>query len=73
MPVRGLPLQLIIPERRILKTMGDWYQFCFYHNLDHVLKAGRAMIYGPVGGKAISVTEGHLIIARARAPGWLEP
>jgi hypothetical protein len=73
MPVRGLPLQLIIPKRRILKTMGDWYQFCFYNNLDNDLKAGRAMTYGPVGGKAISVAEGHRIIARARALGWLEP
>ena len=41
MPVRGLPLQLITPKRRILKTMGDWYQFCFYNNLDNDLKAGR--------------------------------
>jgi hypothetical protein len=64
MPVRGLPL---------LKTMGDWYQFCFYNNLDNDLKAGRAMTYGPIGGKPISVAEGHQIIARARALGWLEP
>jgi hypothetical protein len=62
MPVRGLPLQLIIPKRRILKTMGDWYKFCFYNNLDNDLKAGRAITYGPVGGKAISVAEGHQII-----------
>jgi hypothetical protein len=55
MPVRGLPLQLIIPKRRDLKTMGDWYQFCFYNNLDNDLKAGRAMTYGPIGGKPISV------------------
>jgi hypothetical protein len=73
MPVRGLPLQLIIPKRRVLKTMGDWYQFCFYNNLENDLKAGRAMTYGPVGGKAISVAEGHQIIARARALRWLEP
>jgi hypothetical protein len=73
MPVRGLPLQLIIPKRRILKTMGDWYQFCFYNNLDNALKAGRAMTYGPVGGKPISVAEGFQIVARARALGWLEP
>jgi hypothetical protein len=73
MPVRGLPLQLIIPRRRILKTMGDWYQFCFYNNLDNDLKAGRAMTYGPVGGKPISVAEGHQIVMRARALGWLEP
>jgi hypothetical protein len=73
MPVRGLPLQLITPKRRILKTMGDWYQFCFYNNLDNDLKAGRAMTYGPIGGKPISVAEGHQIIAQARALGWLEP
>jgi hypothetical protein len=73
MPVRGLPLQLIIPKRRILKTMGDWYQFCFYNNLDNDLKAGRAMTYGPVGGKPISVAEGHQIVMRARALGWFEP
>ena len=73
MPVRGLPLQLITPKRRILKTMGDWYQFCFYNNLDNDLKAGRAMTYGPVGGKPISVAEGHQIVMRARALGWLEP
>jgi hypothetical protein len=73
MPVRGLPLQLIIPKRRILKTMGDWYQFCFYNNLDNALKAGRAMTYGPVGGKAISVAEGYQIVAHAREQGWLAP
>lgn len=73
MPARGLPLQLITPKRRILKTIGDWYQFCFYNNLDNDLKAGRAMTYGPIGGKSISVAEGHRIIARARALGWLEP
>jgi hypothetical protein len=43
---------------------GDWYQFCFYNNLENALKAGRAMTYGPVGGKPISVAEGHHIIAR---------
>jgi hypothetical protein len=73
MPIRGVPLQLITPKRRILKTMGDWYQFCFYNNLDKDLKAGRAMTYGPIGGKPNSVAEGHQIIARARALGWLEP
>jgi len=73
MPFRGLPLQLIIPKRRILKTIGDWYQFCFYNNLDNDLKAGRAMTYGPVGGNVISVAEGHQIIVRARAQGWLAP
>jgi hypothetical protein len=73
MPVRGLSLQLIIPKRRVLKTMGDSYQFCFYNSLDNDLKAGRAMRYGPVGGRPISEAEGHQIIARARALGWLEP
>jgi hypothetical protein len=71
MPVRGLPLQLFIPVRRIPKTMGDWYQLCFY--LDNDLKAGRAMTHGPIGGKPISLAEGRQIIARARALGWLEP
>jgi len=66
-------LQLILPKRRVLKTAGDWYQFCFYNNLENAFKAGRAMTYGPVGGKPISVAEGHHIIARARALGWLEP
>jgi hypothetical protein len=70
-PVRGLPLQLFIPKRRIPKTMGEWYQLCFYNNLVNDLKAGRAMTYGPIGGKPISVGEGHQIIARARAQGWL--
>ena len=73
MPVRGLPLPLIVPKRRVLKTMGDWYQFCFYNNLKNDLKAGRAMTYGPIGGKPISVAEGHQIIARARALGWFGP
>jgi hypothetical protein len=31
------------------------------------------MTYGPVGGKPISVAEGHHIIARALALGWLGP
>jgi hypothetical protein len=73
MPVRVVPLPSLVPKRRILKTMGDWYQLCFYNNLNNDLKAGRAMTYGPVGGKPISVAEGHQIIARALAQGWLEP
>jgi len=32
MPVRGLPLQFLNPERRIPKTAGEWYQQCFYNN-----------------------------------------
>jgi hypothetical protein len=71
MPVRGLPLQLLIPKRRIPKTMGEWYQLCFYNNLVNDLKAGRAMTYGPIGGTPISVAEGRQIVARARAEGWL--
>jgi hypothetical protein len=31
------------------------------------------MTYGPIGGKTISVAEGHGILARARAEGWLPP
>jgi hypothetical protein len=73
MPVRGLPLQFLNPERKIPKTVGEWYQLCFYNNLDNDLRAGRAMTYGPIGGKAISVAEGYRIVARARAEGWLPP
>jgi hypothetical protein len=29
MSVRGLPLQLLNPERKIPKTVGEWYQLCF--------------------------------------------
>ncbi len=35
MPVRGLPLQFLNPERKIPKTLGQWYQQCFYNNLDN--------------------------------------
>ena len=73
MPVRGLPLQFLNPERKIPKTVGEWYQFCFYNNLDNDLRAGRAMTYGPIGGKPISVAEGYRIVAHARAEGWLPP
>jgi hypothetical protein len=73
MPVRGLPLQLPNLKRKVPKTMGEWYRLCFYQHLDKDLRAGRAMTYGPIGGKSISVAEGHQIIARARALGWLEP
>jgi hypothetical protein len=72
MPVRGLRLQLLNPERKI-RTMGDWYQQCFYQNLKNQLRAGRAMTYRPIGGKIISVAEGHRIVAHARAEGWLPP
>ena len=73
MPVRGLPLQFLNPERKIPKTVGEWYQLCFYNNLGNALKAGRAMTYGPIGGKTISVAEGYRIVAHARAEGWLPP
>jgi hypothetical protein len=73
MTVRGLPLQILNLERKIPKTMGEWYQLCFYNNLDNDLRAGRAMTYGPIGGKPISVAEGYRIVARARAEGWLPP
>jgi hypothetical protein len=72
MPVRGLPLPLN-PERKTPKTLGEWYQLCFYNNLDNDLRAGRAMTYGPIGGKTISVTEGYRIVVHARAEGWLPP
>ena len=73
MPVRGLLLQFLNPERKIPKTVGEWYQLSFYNNLDNDLKAGRAMTYGPIGGKTISVAEGYRIVAQARAEGWLPP
>jgi len=73
MPVRGLPLQFLNPERKIPKTVGEWYQLCFYNNLDNDLRARRAMTYGPIGGKPISVAEGYRIVACARAEGWLPP
>lgn len=72
-PVRGLPLQFLNPERKIPKTEGAWYQLCFYRNLDNDLKAGRAMTYGSIGGKTISLVEGYRIVAHARAEGWLPP
>ena len=73
MPVRGLPLQFLNPERRIPKTVGEWYQQCFYNNLENDLRAGRDMTYGPIGGETISVAEGYRIVAHARAEGWLPP
>jgi hypothetical protein len=71
MSVRGLPLQLLNPERKIPQTVGEWYQLCFYNNLDNDLRAGRAMTYGPIGGKPISEAEGYRIVAQGRAGGWL--
>jgi hypothetical protein len=73
MPVRGLPLQFSNPERKIPKTVGEWYQLCFYNNLDNDLRAGRAMTTVLNNGKIISVAEAHQMVARARAKGWLPP
>src|SRR5450759_264612 len=73
MPVRGLTLQFLNPGRKIPKKVGEWYQLCFYNNLDNDLRAGRAMTYGPIGGKTISVAEGYRIVGQARAAGWLPP
>jgi hypothetical protein len=73
MSVRGLALQRLNPERKFPKTVGEWYQLCFYNNLDNDLRAGRAMTYGPIGGKAISEAVGYRIVAQARAEGWLPP
>ena len=72
MPVRSLPLQFLNSERKI-RTMGDWYQQCFYNNLNNQLRAGHAMTYGPIGGPRITVAEGYRIVAQARADGWLPP
>jgi hypothetical protein len=44
MPVCGLQLPLASPERKIPKTMGEWYQLCFYSNLDNDLRAGNAIM-----------------------------
>jgi hypothetical protein len=73
MPVRGLSLQRLNPARKIPMTAGDWYQQCFYNNLNNQLRAGHAMTHGPIGGPPISVAEGYRIVAQARAEGWLPP
>jgi hypothetical protein len=41
MPVRGVPLQLPNLDRKVPKTMGEWYRLCFYENLEQNLRAGR--------------------------------
>jgi hypothetical protein len=71
MPVRCVPLQILTPELKTPRTLGEWYQLCFYNNLENALEAGRAM--RPIGGKTISVAEGYRIVARAREKGWLPP
>src|SRR5438046_2522524 len=73
MPLRGLPFQFVNPERKIAKTVGEWYQLCFYNNLDNDLRAGRPITYGSIGGEKISLAEGYRIVAHARAEGWLPP
>jgi hypothetical protein len=73
MPVRGLPLQLSNLERSVPKALGEWYRLCFYHNLEQRLRAGRALAYVPVGGKAIAAADARQMVARARAQGWLPP
>jgi hypothetical protein len=65
MPVRGLQFTVFESGAKIPKTVGEWYQLCFYKNLDDALRAGRAMTYGSIGGKPISVAEGYRIVARA--------
>jgi hypothetical protein len=73
MPVRGVPLQILTPELKTPRTLGEWYQLFFYNNLENALKAGRAMTFVQIDGNAISVAEGHRIVAAARAQGWLAP
>jgi hypothetical protein len=71
MPVRAVPLQIWIPELKTPRTLGEWHQQCFYHNLDTALKAGRPMTCAQIDGTVISVAEGRRIVADARAQGWL--
>jgi hypothetical protein len=70
MPVRGLSLQFSNPE--FLDPLGQFYRRNFYHSLDSDLRVGRAMTTVS-NGKIISVAEGHIMVARARAQGWLPP
>ena len=73
MPVRGLPLQVLTPEQNIPKTVGEWYQLCFYNNLNNELRSGRAMTTVIGNGQLLSVAEARRIVAHARADGWLPP
>jgi hypothetical protein len=70
MPGRGLPLQFLNPE--FLDPLGQFYRRNFYHSLDSDLRAGRGMTTVS-NGKIISVAEAHLMVASARARGWLPP
>jgi hypothetical protein len=71
MPARGVPLQILAPELKTPGTLGEWHQLCFYRNLDHALKLGRAMTCAQLDGTVISEAEGRRIVARARTQGWL--
>jgi hypothetical protein len=73
MPARGAPLQILAPQLKTPRTMSEWYQACFYHNLDYALKRGHAMTCTQSDGTLISVAEGRQIVARARTQGWLAP
>ena len=73
MPVRCVPLQILTPELKTPRTLGEWYQLCFYNNLENALEAGRAMTTVINNGKILSVTEAHRMVARAREKGWLPP
>jgi hypothetical protein len=73
MPARGAPLRILAPGLKTPRTMSEWYQACFYRNLDHALKRGLAMTCAQSDGTVISVAEGRQIVARARTQGWLAP
>jgi hypothetical protein len=73
LPVRGAPLQILAPELKTPRTLGEWYQLCFYRNLHRALKLGRAMTCARSDGTVISVAEGRQIVARARTQRWLAP
>jgi hypothetical protein len=73
MPARGAPFQILAQQLKTPRTMSEWYQACFYHNLDYALKRGHAMTCAQSDGTVISVAEGRQIVARARTQGWLAP
>jgi hypothetical protein len=73
MPARGAPLQIFAAELKTPRTLSEWYQLCFYRNLDHALKRGHAMTCAQPDGTVISVAEGRQIVARARTQDWLAP
>jgi hypothetical protein len=71
MPVRVVPVQILTPELKTPKTLGEWHQRCFFNNLDNALNSGRPMTCSKPDGSVISVAEGQRIVADARALGWL--